>query len=59
MVNKKQRRRADIVHSNNQEALIYVVFALGGLFFLLLCQGKTEYDIDKVSENKAQETSDK
>lgn len=58
MVNKRQQRRAEIVHNNNQEAFIYVMFALGGLFFLLLCQGKSEYDIDKVSVNKAQERRD-
>ncbi|XP_026314276.1 dnaJ homolog subfamily C member 30-like [Hyposmocoma kahamanoa] len=52
MVNKKQQRRAEIIRNNNQEALIYMVFALGGLFVLLLFQGKSEYDIDKVSVNK-------
>lgn len=58
MVNKKHQRRADIIHNNNQEALIYMVFALGGLFVLLLCQGKSEYDIDKVTVNKAKEPED-
>lgn len=52
MVNKKQQRRAEIIRNNNQEALIYMVFALGGLFVLLLFQGKSEYDIDRVSVNK-------
>lgn len=58
MINKKQNRRAEIIHNNNQEALIYVVFALGGLFVLLLFQGKSEYDIDKVAINKAKERRD-
>lgn len=58
MINKKQQRRAEIVHNTNQEALIYMVFALGGLFVLLLCQGKSEYDIDKVAVNKAKEKRD-
>lgn len=59
IINKKQRRRADIVRNNNQEALMYVVFVLGGIFVFLLFQGKSEYDIDNVSENKAKETEDK
>lgn len=58
MVNKRHQRRAEIVRNNNQEALIYMMFALGGLFFLLLFQGKSEYDIDKVSINKAKERRD-
>lgn len=58
MTNKRQKRRADIVHNSNQEALIYMVFALGGLFVLLLCHGKSEYDIDKIPIKKAMERQD-
>ncbi|XP_049879180.1 dnaJ homolog subfamily C member 30, mitochondrial-like [Pectinophora gossypiella] len=46
LLRKKQYKQMDKMKSNQQETLIYLIFALGGLFILLVVQGKEDYDRD-------------
>ncbi|XP_063628829.1 dnaJ homolog subfamily C member 30, mitochondrial-like [Cydia splendana] len=47
ILRKKREKQMDAVHSNRQEATIYILFALTGLFFALVLRGQSEYDVDR------------
>ncbi|XP_028157659.1 dnaJ homolog subfamily C member 30, mitochondrial-like [Ostrinia furnacalis] len=51
-VRKIKIKKQDISQSYRQEAVMYCIFAIGGLFLLLVVNGTTDYDEDKLQRNK-------
>uniref|UniRef100_A0A2A4JD33 J domain-containing protein n=2 Tax=Heliothis virescens TaxID=7102 RepID=A0A2A4JD33_HELVI len=49
---KKREKQIDTEHSNRQEAFLYFIVCLGGLFIFLVSQGTTNYDLDRTGEKK-------
>lgn len=44
--------------SAQQEALLYFMFAIGGLFIMLVINGTSDYDMDRTSNKKNNEERD-
>ncbi|KAM3964008.1 dnaJ (Hsp40) homolog 11 [Aphomia sociella] len=54
MIKKKKAHQAATLHWYRQESLIYLIFALGGLFIVLVINGKTDYDQDLTHKQNPQ-----
>lgn len=52
LLRKKKAKQADAVQANHQEATIYLLFALTGLFMALVLRGKSEYDLDNTPNHQ-------
>lgn len=59
LLRKKMANRRAITQSTRQEALLYLIFALGSLFVVLVVNGKADYDQDKIIKENAQKTERK
>lgn len=54
---KKQRqKRSDATQAASQETLMYVICALGGLFFFFVLNGTADYDQDIIKDRNPKQT---
>ncbi|KAJ2942768.1 hypothetical protein O0L34_g14956 [Tuta absoluta] len=53
LLKRRQYKQTAQETAGRQEALIYMLFALGGLFVMLVVHGREDYDRDRLSSSKS------